>query len=119
MGSHTVTHCPLAPRTAKRQAFELRESARVISNHFSSSPLFAYPYGSADVASDSTKTALIDSNYICGFLTHPGFAQNVSDVYCIPRIVIPKLGIGLAEFQARVTGGQIPFNTVSRLLGLR
>ena len=120
MGSHTVTHCRLAQCSSVRLAFELSESKRTIETYFPECNLFAYPFGTADVVNEATSKALKEAGYSCGFLTHAGFSLNHSDVFGLPRIVIPDNGVEIDEYRARTLGGAIPFETVKKVFrGLR
>ena len=116
MGSHTVTHCRLAQRSSSRLAFELSESKRTIETYLPECNLFAYPVGTADVADEATSKALKKAGYSCGFLTHAGFSLNHSDVFGLPRIVIPDSVVEISEYRARTLGGAIPFDTIKKVL---
>ncbi len=116
IGSHTVTHCRLAQSSPMRLACELSESKRTIETYFPTCNLFAYPFGTADVVSDATTAALKQAGYTSGFLSHANFSRNNSDLYTLPRIVMPDTAITLNEFEARALGATIPFNAVKQAL---
>jgi len=116
IGSHTVTHCRLAHCSSLRLSCELSESKRTIETYFPKCDLFAYPFGMADVVSETTTAALKEAGYNSGFLSHANFSPNYSDVYRLPRIVMPDSDITMDEFKARAFGGTIPFNVMKQAL---
>lgn len=116
IGSHSVTHCRLAQVTPTRLGFELAESKRAIEERLAGCNLFAYPFGTRDVVNEATSIAVRNAGYTCAFLTHAGFAGSGSDIYHLPRLVIPDEKIALPEYRARARGGQIPFDRLTGLL---
>lgn len=115
MASHSVTHCPLADTSPTRLKFELEDSKKTLKKHFGKCDHFAYPFGTKNVVNDQTTQMLQEAGYKSGYLTKASFADQKTNPYHIPRIVIPDHKISLNEFKARAKGGTIPFDAMKRL----
>jgi peptidoglycan/xylan/chitin deacetylase (PgdA/CDA1 family) len=112
MGAHSVTHCQLASKSQTRIDFEVNESKRVIQSYFSSCDAFAYPFGKPEVINDITTSSIQLAGYDCAFLTHPGFNCAKSNIFRLPRMVMPDHTVSINEYKARVKGGTIPFDII-------
>ena len=117
IGSHSVTHCRMAKCSDIRLAFELEESKRVVEAQIAPCEMFAYPFGTDDVASPRTAEAVRKAGYRCAFLSHHDFAPVHSDLCCLPRIVIPdEEWVDLGLFRAFVLGGNIPWHRAKKAI---
>jgi len=116
IGSHTVTHCGLSDKSDIRLNFEVKESRRIIRERLGACDSFAYPHGTSDVWSIRTRDQIYRAGYEAAFLTHPGFASYGSDVFCLPRIVMPNRILSFEEYRAHVKGGTIPIQAVKNFL---
>jgi len=112
VGSHTVTHCRLANKSDIRLDFEVRESRQIIKRKLGECNSFAYPHGTPDVWSKRTSDQINRAGYEAAFLTVPGFAAYGSEVFCLPRIIIPNKILSFEEYRAHVKGGTIPIQIV-------
>jgi peptidoglycan/xylan/chitin deacetylase (PgdA/CDA1 family) len=84
IGAHTVTHARLASQPVADQAFEIKESKRIL-ERWIQKPVtgFAYPYGNYN---HETKKILHDSGFAYAVSTEPRYVRAVEDRYELPRI---------------------------------
>jgi hypothetical protein len=117
MQSHSISHCRLRGKSLGRIEFEVRESRRMLEKEFGDCQMFAYPYGTWDVYSHATTSAIKSAGYRSAFLAAAGFGLN-GDIFLLPRIDIPD-GIGEKLSISLVRGVQIPLILLkNRLTGL-
>ena len=105
--SHSMSHCRLRPKTPSRIEFEVNESRRILEKKFGDCEMFSYPYGSWDVFSDATTSAVKTAGYRCAFLAAAGFGLN-GNPFLLPRIDMPDQGISDKLCISLVRGGQVP-----------
>ena len=98
MGAHTVHHAMLASQSAAEQAFEIRESKRVIENWIGKTVNgFAYPYGNYNA---DTKTALNDAGFKYAVSTECRSVIPGDNHFELPRIQVKNWH--LPEFTANI-----------------
>jgi peptidoglycan/xylan/chitin deacetylase (PgdA/CDA1 family) len=115
IGSHSMTHCRLAGKSARRLAFEIEASRRLIQKHFSACDMFAYPYGTWDVVNPETTRAIGHAGYEAAFLVAGGYGR-APDRYTIPRVDIPDAEIDFPVLGSLIKGGRIPLIMLKNLL---
>ncbi|MEP6601839.1 MAG: polysaccharide deacetylase family protein, partial [Nitrospirota bacterium] len=105
--SHSLSHCRLRPKTLNRIKFEVSESRRILEKEFGDCQMFAYPYGTWDVYSDVTTSAIKTAGYRCAFLAAAGFGLS-GNPFLLPRIDMPDQEISEKLSMSLVRGGQVP-----------
>jgi peptidoglycan/xylan/chitin deacetylase (PgdA/CDA1 family) len=105
--SHSMSHCRLRRKSLGRIEFEVSESRRMLEKEFGDCQMFAYPYGTWDVYSDATTSAIKLAGYRSAFLAAAGFGLSGDNTFLLPRIDIPD-GIGEKLSISLMRGGQIP-----------
>ncbi len=102
-GSHTQTHQILSRCDLVRQRDELEKSRDTLLEQTGRADLFAYPNGSAEDFTNSTKKLLSELRYRCGLTTIRGLTACGTDPYEIRRI-----GVGsetsLADYELILMG---------------
>lgn len=102
-GSHTQTHQILSRCDPVRQRDELEKSHKALLEHTGRADLFAYPNGSAEDFTHSTKRLLKEVGYRCGLTTIRGLNSRGSDPYELRRV-----GVGsettLADYELILSG---------------
>ncbi len=115
IGSHSMTHCRLAGKSARRLAFEIEASRRLLQKHFSACDMFAYPYGTWDVVNPETTRAIGHAGYEAAFLVAAGYGR-APDRFTIPRVDIPDAEIDFPVLGSLIKGGRIPLIMLKNLL---
>lgn len=118
IASHSMSHCRLAGKSARRLAFEIEGSRRLLQKHFGTCDMFAYPYGSWDVVSPETRLAICNAGYECSFVVAAGFGR-APDRYAIPRIDIPDAEVDFLVLRSLLRGRQIPLTLLKNALTRR
>ena len=86
IGSHTAEHMRLASVDGQTVRRELEESRRVIAEEIGVSPFsLCYPHGDFD---EQCRLAAEQSGYACALTGHPGFADDPTDLYALPRFTM-------------------------------
>ena len=86
IGAHTQTHPKLTKATDEELLEELEVPFKNLNNaHAIDSPCFAYPYGDFN---PQVAEAVMNTGYCCAVTTQPGFVQEDSDLFALPRIQI-------------------------------
>ncbi|MBW8784646.1 MAG: polysaccharide deacetylase family protein [Novosphingobium sp.] len=107
IGSHSISHVPLAKASTQRRQFEICESKRILELKFGSCTTFAYPFGTRGTYDTNTDAELSDAGYSVAFLTHSDVICSDSPALRLPRISLPDAPLALEEFKARVSGAGI------------
>ena len=86
IGAHTVTHARLASQSIADQAYEIKESKKVL-ERWIKKPVtgFAYPYGNYNA---ETKAILQDSGFTYAVSTESRPVQLTDDRFELPRIQV-------------------------------
>lgn len=116
MGCHSISHVHLAQASDVRIAFEIGEARRIIFAKFGDCQHFAYPFGTPNSYDERTTAEIKRAGFDSAFLTHADFADDRTDRFHLPRLVIPDYGVSDSEFQAIVKGGGIVLDRVKRLI---
>ena len=83
IGNHTVSHLHMPRFDAKRNAAELRISARQLKRELGTAPsIFAYPYGEA---STEIMGLVKDAGFTVAFGQHSGVLHAGADTFYLPR----------------------------------
>jgi peptidoglycan/xylan/chitin deacetylase (PgdA/CDA1 family) len=88
VGSHAVSHAPLARLPPEERRLEIAESRRALAGVLGAPPAsFAYPFGSGDDLGEGTRDDLADAGFSCALTTIPGMTWVRSDPFALPRLM--------------------------------
>jgi peptidoglycan/xylan/chitin deacetylase (PgdA/CDA1 family) len=86
IGAHTVHHSMLAAHDDQVQAFEVRESKRIIEDFLQGQvDAFAYPYGNYN---NTTKKILEQAGFSHAVSTESRFVSGDDDIFALPRMQV-------------------------------
>ena len=107
IGSHTVSHIPLATLTDQELQLETGISRRRIEEEMGR-PCFAisYPQGTAESFGEREREVVRSSGYECAFSQIPGYNRQGDDLYSLRRFNVPGGDADFLTFVATLTGAR-------------
>lgn len=89
VGAHTMSHSMLAALSHAEQAYELRESRRVLESILGQPvPFAAYPFGKPSDISKATCLLAAGAGYRAALTTRPGTVTPSSPAHALPRLSV-------------------------------
>jgi peptidoglycan/xylan/chitin deacetylase (PgdA/CDA1 family) len=86
IGSHGLSHAPLAKLTALEARREMEDSRRQLADRLGCPvPLLAYPFGTPMTVSNRDRTLAREAGYTAAFLAVTGRLRPSDNAYALPR----------------------------------
>ncbi len=104
IGAHTLTHPMLSQMPHEMALAEMAESRRLLETLLGSTVwAFAYPFGQAESVNPETIATAEELGFEAAFMNVGGGLGSEIPRFAIPRVHV-SAGMGLAEFEAHVSG---------------